>query len=431
MTINLANNNPRIEYSVAQGVTQTSFAVPFEFFNDTDLTVYVDAVVKTQGTHYTVSGGDGSTGTITMSVTGITGGSEVVITRNIPLERVTDFSAGADINRAALNEQLDTLTAMLADLKAKIERAPALPEYDTIGYSFTLPDSATRASKYLAFGVNGELVASNGTSSTIVASAYGETLIAQNTAAAALTTLGLTATAAELNHTDGVTSAIQTQLNNKQPLDAELTAIAAISSNGVIARTGAGTAAARTITGTSNQIIVTDGDGAAGNPTIAAVVASQAEAEAGSDTTKLMTPQRVLQSITANSTVLLSTLTTVTGNSYTTPTLDLTPYKFVTAVVDGLGDNSATSGTFNIFGINLVATGTTSTTRIYAILTLELATGIFTGSFSSSTPTALPQPMTVTNTIARTVFNTSITTFTVTMTTTTFAAGTVRFYGIR
>ena len=106
MTINLANNNPRIEYSVAQGVTQTSFAVPFEFFNDTDLTVYVDAVVKTQGTHYTVSGGDGSTGTITMSVTGITGGSEVVITRNIPLERVTDFSAGADINRAALNERL-------------------------------------------------------------------------------------------------------------------------------------------------------------------------------------------------------------------------------------------------------------------------------------------------------------------------------------
>jgi hypothetical protein len=432
MTINLANNNPRIEYSVAQGVTQTSFAVPFEFFNDTDLTVYVDAVVKTQGTHYTVSGGDGSTGTITMSVTGITGGSEVVITRNIPLERVTDFSAGADINRAALNEQLDTLTAMLADLKAKIERAPALPEYDTIGYSFTLPDSATRASKYLAFGVNGELVASNGTSSTIVASAYGETLIAQNTAAAALTTLGLTATAAELNHTDGVTSAIQTQLNNKQPLDAELTAIAAISSNGVIARTGAGTASARTITGTSNQITVTDGDGAAGNPTIAAVVASQAEAEAGSDTTKLMTPQRVLQSITANSTVLLSTLTTVTGNTYTTPTLDLTPYKFITAVVEGLGDNSTTSGTLNIFGLGLVATGTTAASRIYGSWTLELRTGLFFGASNVIAPSTLPQLFTLPVTSGgRTALNHATTTFTVTMTTTNFAAGNVTFYGIR
>src|SRR5690606_12150827 len=36
-----------------------------------------------------------------------------------------------------------------------------------------------------------------------------------------------------------------------------------------------------------------------GNPTIAAVIASQADAEAGSDTTKLMTPQRVAQAIAA------------------------------------------------------------------------------------------------------------------------------------
>jgi hypothetical protein len=49
-----------------------------------------------------------------------------------------------------------------------------------------------------------------------------------STAANALINLGLTATAAELNYTDGVTSAIQTQLDNKQPLDAELTAIAAL-----------------------------------------------------------------------------------------------------------------------------------------------------------------------------------------------------------
>ena len=39
---------------------------------------------------------------------------------------------------------------------------------------------------------------------------------------------GVTATTAELNYTDGVTSNIQTQLNAKQPLDAELTAIAAL-----------------------------------------------------------------------------------------------------------------------------------------------------------------------------------------------------------
>jgi len=38
----------------------------------------------------------------------------------------------------------------------------------------------------------------------------------------------ITATATELNYVGGVTSAIQTQLNNKQPLDSDLTAIAAL-----------------------------------------------------------------------------------------------------------------------------------------------------------------------------------------------------------
>ena len=53
-----------------------------------------------------------------------------------------------------------------------------------------------------------------------------------------------------------------------QAFDAELASIAALSSNGLIARTGAGTSAARTLTGTAAEITVTNGDGAAGNPTL-------------------------------------------------------------------------------------------------------------------------------------------------------------------
>ena len=86
MTIAVNQNDPRVSYSVAQGQTTTSFAVTFEFFADADLKVYVDDVLKTITTHYTVSGGNGSTGTVTMSVTGATGGSTVVITRDIALE---------------------------------------------------------------------------------------------------------------------------------------------------------------------------------------------------------------------------------------------------------------------------------------------------------------------------------------------------------
>jgi hypothetical protein len=72
----------------------------------------------------------------------------------------------------------------------------------------------------------------------------------------------------EFSYLNGVTSALQTQLDGKQPLDSDLTAIAALASTGLIARTGSGTVATRTITAGSTKLSVTDGDGVAGNPTV-------------------------------------------------------------------------------------------------------------------------------------------------------------------
>lgn len=51
-------------------------------------------------------------------------------------------------------------------------------------------------------------------------------------------------------------------------VDSDLNALASNATNGFWARTGAGTGAARTILGTASRIVVTDGDGVAGNPTI-------------------------------------------------------------------------------------------------------------------------------------------------------------------
>jgi hypothetical protein len=54
-----------------------------------------------------------------------------------------------------------------------------------------------------------------------------------------------------------------------QPVDADLTALAALSSTaGMLSRTGASAFAVRTIAGTSGRVTVTNGDGAAGAPTI-------------------------------------------------------------------------------------------------------------------------------------------------------------------
>ena len=56
-----------------------------------------------------------------------------------------------------------------------------------------------------------------------------------------------------------------------QPLDADLTAYAALVTAGLVARTGAGTVATRTLTGPAAGISVANGDGVAGNPTLSLV----------------------------------------------------------------------------------------------------------------------------------------------------------------
>ena len=53
-----------------------------------------------------------------------------------------------------------------------------------------------------------------------------------------------------------------------QAYDPELSALAGISTNGMLARTGSGTAAARTITASGSGLSISNGDGVSGNPTI-------------------------------------------------------------------------------------------------------------------------------------------------------------------
>ena len=72
----------------------------------------------------------------------------------------------------------------------------------------------------------------------------------------------------ELSYVKGTTSVIQTQLNAKQASDATLTALAAYNTNGILTQTAADTFTGRTITGTTNQVTVTNGNGVAGNPTL-------------------------------------------------------------------------------------------------------------------------------------------------------------------
>ncbi len=66
--------------------------------------------------------------------------------------------------------------------------------------------------------------------------------------------------------------ALASNVSGKQDSDADLTALAGVSAAGLLARTGAGSAAARTLTG-ADGVAVVNGDAISGNPAIAADIA--------------------------------------------------------------------------------------------------------------------------------------------------------------
>ena len=196
MTINLANNNPRIEYTVAQGVVQTVFTVPFEYFEDADVSIYVDGVKKSLGADYTLSGGDGSTGVLTFvagspqQITGGVGGSEVSIVRDVALERTTDFASSGYINRVALNTQLDTIVAQVADLDDRVSRSIHLND-SVVGPDMLLTDD--RKGKIISFNATTGAVETN---KTIADFDIAVTAVTVATAQAVIATDEATASAA-------------------------------------------------------------------------------------------------------------------------------------------------------------------------------------------------------------------------------------------
>jgi len=191
------------------------------------------------------------------------------------------------------------------------------------------------------------------------AKTFGSLISPANTfTAATITTLTLgttaiTATGTELNYTSGVTSAIQTQIDGKQPLDADLTALAGVATTGILVRTGAGTVATRAIAA-GTGISITDGTGVGANPTIAVsgltttelaaatlVTAAETIAANNNDTT-LPTSAAVkayADSAVANrvgSVVLLGTMTTTSGTSQSLTGVDLSSYSTVYMEVIGV-----------------------------------------------------------------------------------------------
>lgn len=128
----------------------TSFGTsPVVFFDTSDLVVTVVDSSGTptelvENTDYTVSGGDGSTGTVDLSTGSsphgaVASGSTLVIVRTLPVVQETDFVQNDSSDAEVAEDALDKVIMIAQQLSARIARSFVLADSDVSGASTTLP----------------------------------------------------------------------------------------------------------------------------------------------------------------------------------------------------------------------------------------------------------------------------------------------------
>ena len=173
-----------------------SFAVPFNFFESTDLQVIERTVAtgveapKSLDTHYTVAGGGGGTGTVTALVAPASS-VQWTIRRVLPRTQGVDLTPNDPFPSDSIEEAHDRAVMLVQEVEEVLARSVKFPTTDAASLSADLPSSVERASKFLAFDANGRAIAAAGTSADLgPVSSFINTLLDDVDADMALATLG-------------------------------------------------------------------------------------------------------------------------------------------------------------------------------------------------------------------------------------------------
>ncbi|MCE5292918.1 MAG: hypothetical protein LLG14_27295 [Nocardiaceae bacterium] len=175
MSIDTVNDlPPRVQYVAL--AAQTTFPYPFPIFQDADLDVYVNGVLKAVNTDYVVSGeGDDLGGNVALVVP-LVGGEVVTIIRNIAFERDTDVSQNGPWSSTAYNDELDKVFLILQQLKADFKRSLRIPSIAAVDDDEIELTTANFANMYLAFDADGKPVPAVLSATTLTQAVLGQLL---------------------------------------------------------------------------------------------------------------------------------------------------------------------------------------------------------------------------------------------------------------
>ena len=145
MSIIISDVEPRVQYTATAG--QTSFTVGFEFFNNADLKVFNGTTLLTfsaspaDATEYSVSGaGQTGGGSITLGAPGATLNDIITISRDVAIERVTDFPTSGAFQIGSLNTELDKIIAMCQQLERDLKFSPRAAATTANTFDITFPN---------------------------------------------------------------------------------------------------------------------------------------------------------------------------------------------------------------------------------------------------------------------------------------------------
>ena len=158
MAITISDTQPRVQYTATAG--QTSFTVPFEFFANADLEVFNGTSLlsfsasPSSASQYSVTGaGVSGGGSITLGGSGAALNDVITISRDVAIERTTDFPTSGAFQIASLNTELDKLVAMIQQVETETKYSPKFSKTTNIGFNIAFPTPV--ANKVINFNSSG------------------------------------------------------------------------------------------------------------------------------------------------------------------------------------------------------------------------------------------------------------------------------------